>query len=441
MSNDLLIDLAIERAILSTFINNCLETNLAYHIEKLEPEDFYKLSHQKIFEAIQQLQLLNNPIDFNFVERKLNSEFHSDLLEVFSTNEITNLNEYIKELKGISLRRKYLQFSHTIKHQVYNNEILISEFQENIDREYYKVIGASIEQEKSIHTAADVIELLVTNNKESEKTKIFSSMDTLNLLTGGFEEGDLIVIAARPSMGKSSFATTLQWYFATLSIGSFAISLEMTKVQWMTNLLAIHSQELKNNIASNNIQNQSNFKKSVDFIKKSSIFIDDSTGIYWNQLSKRIRQFLKENPTIKDIFIDHLDKILLPKISRQDIELGEITTGLKNIAKEFGIRVYLLHQLNRESEKREDKRPMLSDLKNSGCIEADADKIIFLYNNDYYKRTEKSLVHTEFIVAKNRNGLTGTAHVMFDKARAYFYEPEKNEKKVEWKKIEKTTKN
>jgi len=216
-----------------------------------------------------------------------------------------------------------------------------------------------------------------------------SGLDALDNIIGAFEDGDLIVIAARPSMGKTSIISTIATQALKDKNGVLIESLEMPRKKIVSRLIASKSGESLTDLKKGLIRNIDNFNEAVDFYENSELIIHDKAYPTILELQNRIKATLRQNPNIKNVFIDHTGKIQLLGKTREDIEIGHISAMLKKIARDYNIRVFLLQQLNRSLESRENKRPMLSDLKNSGNIEEDADIVLGLYRDAYYKKEKR----------------------------------------------------
>lgn len=212
-------------------------------------------------------------------------------------------------------------------------------------------------------------------------------------------------------------------------------SLEMPAKKIMTRLIATRAEESLNDLKKGLVKNRNRFEEATGFFGTDDLIIHDKSYPTLTELQSRIKAVLRKNPNIKNIFVDHTGKIQLLGKTREDIEIGQISAMLKKIARDYNIRVFLLQQLNRALETRENKRPKLSDLKNSGNIEEDADIVLGLYRESYYKQNkennvsmyEKAQEAAEIIILKNRDGKTGTAHVGFEGKYVRFVEKEATE--------------
>ena len=255
-----------------------------------------------------------------------------------------------------------------------------------------------------------------------------SGLEALDNIIGAFEDGDLIVIAARPSMGKTSIISNIAIKALEEGRGVLIESLEMPRKKIVSRLIAARSQESLTDLKRGLVKNKDNFNAAVEFFENSNLIIHDKAYPTILELQNRIKATIRRNPDIKNIFVDHTGKIQLLGKTREDIEIGHISAMLKKIARDYNIRVFLLQQLYRSLESRENKRPMLSDLKNSGNIEEDADIVLGLYRDSYYKKdkdkptifNENAVEDAEILVLKNRDGRVGVAKVSFEGRSARF---------------------
>jgi replicative DNA helicase len=420
--------LNIERSILSSIIFEPSNADMVFGI--LSIEDFYLSQHQYIYNAIITLANDDLPIDETFILKilKTNKEKFDEnyLVNVLVANAITNVEAYCFEVKENSKLRKLGTMSKNINKyladELKSDDVLhaIQKEIEHIEKSSQTIIKSSHE---IIQEVLDDMQLAIENGGKTNGQK--SGLKSLDKIIGAFEDGDLIVIAARPSMGKTSIISTITIESLKAGNGVLIESLEMPAKKIVARLLSAKSGEYLNDIKHGLVRNKNNFNDALKFFQTKNLIISDKAYPTITELQSRIKLVLRKNPNIKTIFIDHTGKIQLLNNLRNDIEIGLITAMLKKIARDFNIRVFLLQQLNRGLEARENKRPMLSDLKNSGNIEEDADIVLGLYRESYYKQknAENSVSHAiqnntieaaEIIVLKNRDGETATAKVSFE---------------------------
>ena len=407
----------------------------------LKKDDFYLKSHQDIYEVMLALHDEGLPIDEDFIRSRVSKSNFDDnvLIDILSSKPIVNTEAYCLEIKESSKLRKLDQLSKNIMVNVSNeknSQDIISSIQINIE---------DIENEtlQKIPSIKDTIKILKEDMKKALNggAKILgqsSGLEALDNIIGAFEDGDLIVIAARPSMGKTSIISTIATKALEDKNGVLIESLEMPRKKIVSRLIAARSTESLTDLKRGLVKNIDKFNEAIEFFENSDLIIHDKAYPTILELQNRIKATLRRNPNIKNIFIDHTGKIQLLGKTREDIEIGHISAMLKKIARDYNIRVFLLQQLNRSLESRENKRPMLSDLKNSGNIEEDADIVLGLYRDAYYKKDKdkptmlnhESIEDAEILVLKNRDGRVGGAKVSFEGKSARFLNRAKNEPTV-----------
>ena len=428
--------LNIERLVLSSIFfdyEQIFEVSLI-----LKKDDFYLKAHQDIYQVMLALHDEGLPIDEDFIRNRVPKEDFNDnvLIEILSAKPIVNTEAYCLEIKESSKLRKLEQLSKNIIFNVSNDknsQDIITNIQVNIE---------NIENEtlQQIPTIRDTIKEFKADMQKALDggAKILgqsSGLEALDNIIGAFEDGDLIVIAARPSMGKTSIISTIATKALEEGRGVLIESLEMPRKKIVSRLIAARSQESLTDLKRGLVKNKDNFNAAIEFFENSNLIIHDKAYPTILELQNRIKATLRKNPNIKNIFVDHTGKIQLLGKTREDIEIGHISAMLKKIARDNNIRVFLLQQLNRSLESRENKRPMLSDLKNSGNIEEDADIVLGLYRDSYYKKDKDkptmlnhdSIEDAEILVLKNRDGRVGVAKVSFEGKSARFLNRVNNE--------------
>jgi len=427
---------SIEKSVLGAFLYDPLA--IEEFVGKLKPEDFYTIAHQHIYRTMLNLYQEDIPIDEDFIRKRINKKDVSDnvLLEVLSTTPIVNIAAYIDEIIDNSKKRKLLNLTVEIKKIVYENNIKSDDILSVIAKNVHE-IEADITHTLSSKELVDSLKqkMLDTANNGNVIQGQTSGLKELDNKIGAFEDGDLIVIAARPSMGKTSIISTITERILENKSGVLIESLEMPAIKIVQRLIASRSGEHLSDLKKGYIKNIETFNEATAFFSNDNLVIHDSAYPTINQLQSRIKSVLRKNQNVKNIFVDHTGKILLDGKTREDIEIGQITSMLKKVARDFNIRVFLLQQLNRSVESRDNKRPMLSDLKNSGNIEEDADIVLGLYRDSYYKQNkkknsddlvptepkkEKHIEKAEILILKNRDGEIGTVPVAFEAQCARF---------------------
>ena len=431
--------LNIERLILSSIIfdyEQIFEISLI-----LKKDDFYLKAHQDIYEVMLNLQEEGLPIDEEFIKNRVRKDNFNEniLIDIVSSKPITEPQAYAFELKESSKLRKLDQLSKNIVFNISNeknSQDIISNIQINIEN----IENETLQRTPSIKDT--IKEIKADMKKASENgAKILgqsSGLDALDNILGAFEDGDLIIIAARPSMGKTSIISTIATQALKEKNGVLIESLEMPRKKIVSRLIASMSGESLTDLKKGLVKDINKFNQAIDFFENSDLIIHDKAYPTVLELQNRIKATLRRNPNIKNIFVDHTGKIQLLGKTREDIEIGHISAMLKKIARDYGIRVFLLQQLNRSLESRENKRPMLSDLKNSGNIEEDADIVLGLYRDSYYKKEKDkpsmfnngAIEDAEILVLKNRDGRVGVAKVSFEGKSARFINKVANEPTV-----------
>jgi len=430
---DITHSLSIEKTVLSSIIFRYEEIYTVSEI--LEVEDFYLKAHQDIYKIMLELLSEDMPIDEEFI-RKRGVEYSftdTDLIDILSVTPITNVEAYCHEIKEDSKLRKIQNLSKRIPRYVEEkskSDDVLYTIQKDIENIENHNTNDSLTSKDLISVVLKDMEFAAENG--SKVLGQSSGLKSLDNIIGAFEDGDLIVIAARPSMGKTSIISTLSIQSLLDKRGVLIESLEMPAKKIMTRLIATRAGESLNDLKKGLVKNKEKFQEAIDFFDTSDLIIHDKSYPTLTELRSRIIATLRKNPNIKNIFVDHTGKVQLLGKTREDIEIGQISAMLKKIARDYNIRAFLLQQLNRGLETREDKRPKLSDLKNSGNIEEDGDIVLGLYRESYYKQNkentpsmyEKKQEAAEIIVLKNRDGKIGTAHVGFEGQYVRFVEKE-----------------
>jgi len=443
----------IERAVLSSIFFNPEE--LEDILGVLKAKDFYLPAHKTIFEVMVKLHEDGMPIDEDFIRNKVNSKDVDDLvlLEILGANPITNTSAYVKEIKDSAVKRELATLATTIKKVAIEEEVSANEALDTIQSELYKISTNSATSElKDMQTVtADTLAYIEKMKKLGNKYLIgqttgFSSLDKK---TTGFNEGDLVIIAARPAMGKTALVLNMALKNIEMGKGVVFFSLEMPAEQLMLRMLSaktsIPLQDLRK--GDMNDTQWTNLSAAFEDLNSKKLFVDDGGNININQLRARVRKLAQnEENNISLVIIDYLQ--LMQGLGNKDRhqEVSDISRGLKMLARELKIPIIALSQLNRGLESRPDKRPMLSDLRESGAIEQDADIIMFVYRDDVYKEREEArkekeakdkgedykskfqnrpIEEAEIIIGKQRNGPIGMVKLDFHKALTKFIEKER----------------
>ncbi|WP_347548224.1 replicative DNA helicase [Pseudalkalibacillus hwajinpoensis] len=397
--------------------------------ELLQPEDFYRAAHQKIFSVMIELSEKGEPVDLVTVtselqDRKLLEEiggvsYLSDLANSVPT--AANVEYYSKIVEEKSILRRLIRAATDIASDGYakENEIenLLSEAEKSImEVSQRKNTGAFISIKDVLVTAYDNIELL--QNSTGDITGIPTGFSELDRMTAGFQRNDLIIVAARPSVGKTAFALNIAQNVATKTDENVAIfSLEMGAEQLVMRMLCaegnIDAQRLRTGGLTGD--DWQKLTMAMGSLSNAGIYIDDTPGIRVGDIRAKCRR-LKQEKGLGMILIDYMQLIRGDgSIENRQQEVSEISRSLKGIARELEVPLISLSQLSRGVESRQDKRPMMSDIRESGSIEQDADIVAFLYRDDYYDKESENKNIIEIIIAKQRNGPVGTVELAFVK--------------------------
>lgn len=442
----------IERAVLSSILFNPEELEDVLGV--LKPKDFYLPAHKKIFEVMVKLHNDDMPIDEEFIRKRVDAKDIDDsiLLEILSANPITNTLAYVREIKDGSVKRELASLATTIKKVAIEEEMSANEALDTIQGELYKISTDSATSElkdmKAItHETLSYIEQMkkMGNKHLIGETTGFEALDRR---TTGFNSGDLIIIAARPAMGKTALVLNMALKNVEAGKGVIFFSLEMPAEQLMLRMLSAKTSIPLQNLRKGDMDDQqwTNLSGAFDDLNTKKLFVDDGGSININQLRARVRKLAQnESNNIKLVIIDYLQLMQGTGNKDRHQEVSDISRGLKMLAREMKIPIIALSQLNRGLENRPDKRPMLSDLRESGAIEQDADIIMFVYRDDVYKerdeaRKEKEAKdkgedykskfinkpeeEAEVIIGKQRNGPIGTVKLNFQKALTRFVDKE-----------------
>ncbi len=428
-------DIEAEESVLSAiFIDN---NNLLDVIDILAPEDFYKTAHQKIFRAIVELFSKSEPSDLVTIATKLREK--QELEEIGGATFLASIADsapmavnavhYAKIIKEKACLRSLITSSSAIIEKCLKDQ---GDFENIVDFAESSIFKVTEEKRgQAFTTIGKLIDISINTLEQQGKNKGLSGLTTgyhrLDSLMSGLQKSDLIILAARPSMGKTAFALNIARNVAFEERVPVAVfSLEMSKEQLSMRLLTSEARIDSNRFKTGYISQQDveNITDAADVLNELPIFIDDTPNISPMEIRAKARR-LKMDKGLGLVVIDYLQLMRSPFHSeRRDLEIAEISRSLKALAKELDIPVLALSQLNRMLEQRSEKRPLLSDLRESGALEQDADIVAFIYRDEVYNKEENNPNRgkAEIIVAKNRNGSVGTAHMAFIGAYTRFEE-------------------
>lgn len=393
---------------------------IATVLEKLHADDFHRDGHKIIFQAILDLFTKDTPIDLVTLADHLKSidklEYVggiSYLTEIASSVPTTlNLVSYINIVSDKSMLRKLIRASTEIMDDSYTKQdevnVVVEEAEKRIFNIAEKRNSGGFEAISTILERGFVEIERVYNNKGTT-TGVSTPFPELDRMTSGFQKGDMVLIAARPSMGKTTFALNLAEHAALREGKSIAIfSLEMGMDQLAYKFLCSEANVELTKLRNGDLDDRDweNIARASGPLSQAKIYIDDTAGISVTEMRSKCRR-LKLEHGIDLILIDYLQLMSGKGESRQQ-EVSEISRSIKALAKEMQCPVIALSQLSRAPEQRADHRPMLSDLRESGSIEQDADLVMFLYRDEYYNQDTEDKNIAECIIAKQRNGPVGT---------------------------------
>ncbi|HEX5564722.1 MAG TPA: replicative DNA helicase [Sporosarcina sp.] len=398
--------------------------------EILRPDDFYRTAHEKIFDTMQILSDRGQPIDVVTVTEELSAK--KELEDVGGISYLTeianavptaaNIEYYAKIVEEKSLLRRLIRVATNIVEEGFTKEdeveAVLSEAEKRIMEVSSRKNAGDFKHIKDVLVETyDNIEILHT--RKGEVTGIPTGFRDLDKITAGFQRNDLIIVAARPSVGKTAFALNVAQNVATKAGENVAIfSLEMGAEQLVMRMLCAEGNIDAQVMRTGNLEAEDwrKLTMAMGSLSNAGIFIDDSPGIRINEIRSKCRRLQQEHG-LGMIMIDYLQLIMGSGRSGENRqqEVSEISRSLKALARELKIPVIALSQLSRGVEQRQDKRPMMSDLRESGSIEQDADIVSFLYREDYYDKETENQNMIEIIIAKQRNGPTGTVTLAFAK--------------------------
>ncbi len=393
-------------------------------MDEIGAKDFYKSSHQKIFSAIEELNRRSQPIDILTVSNLLRDRDElesiggpSYLAEIIEqTPTAANIKTYSQIVKEKSILRKCIVVGTEIIEKSYEPDFDdINTFINQVEAKVFAV--ADDKKADGLTSAGDVVRNSLERieflyNAKASVTGVPSGFTDLDRMTAGFQPGELIILAARPSMGKTAISLNIATHAAIRQKKTVAyFSVEMAKEQMMTRILASEAQVNMSDVRIGRIADAAWPKliNTASVISEAPLYIDDTSGISPFEIRSKCRR-LKAQKGLDMIMVDYLQIMdLKQKVESRERAVAEISKTLKEIAKEFRVPVLALAQLNRGVEGRADRRPMLSDLRESGSIEQDADVIMMLYREDYYEKdNSENKGLAEVIIGKQRNGPTGT---------------------------------
>lgn len=409
-------------------------------VEQLRPESFYLEAHSKIFSIIIDLAEQNVPIDITTVTAELDKrkilkqvgdvEYLTEIVNYVPT--AANAEQYIKIIEEQYIRRALIEEATKIATEGMSSS---GEIGEILDAAEKGILNVSKNRKGSeFKSIQDVLfkaqaDLEKLSQMKGELTGIPAGFYGIDKLTSGFHENELIIIAARPAMGKTAFAVQIALNMAVNAKKTVALfNMEMGAEQLITRMLASVGQIEQSKLRTGKLEHTDwkRVNEAISRMADTKIFIDDTPGQTVGEIRAKCRRLANSANGLDVVIIDYLQLISggARYAGQRQQEVSEISRSLKTLAMELEIPVIALAQLSRSVEGREDKRPLLSDLRESGSIEQDADIVAFLYRDDYYNKEsaiDPNASKSEFIIAKHRSGPTATVELLFQRNTSSFF--------------------
>ena len=408
-------------------------------VENLSQELFYSESHQKIFSVVSELIENSKPVDITTVTEELEKKkFLKEIGGIVYLTELvnsvpsaSNVDEYIKIVNEKAILRRLILESDRINKQAYDASEELNDILDSAEKGILNVVktrkGTEFRsiQEVLFKTQSD-LEKLAQN--KGEITGLSTGFYEIDRITSGLHPNELIIIAARPAMGKTAFALNLATNIAenqskAVALFNMEMGAEQLAIRMLSSAGQIDQNKLKRGYFGHDDWKRIN--QAMSRLADTKLFIDDTPGMTMSEIKAKCRRLASQKDGLAIVIIDYLTLIqgsTKYQGNRQQ-EVSEISRSLKTMAMELEVPVIALAQLSRSVEGREDKRPMLSDLRESGSIEQDADIVAFLYRDDYYNKQaaeDSQISESEFIIAKHRNGPTKTIPLIFKRNTSTF---------------------
>ena len=419
-------DVEAEQAVIGSMLTD--KDAVIAAIEVLKEDAFYREDNKAIYEAILNLYNKSEPIDIITLKDELESmnkfeqvggfEYLASLPDKVPTT--ANVHKYIKIVEEKSILRNLIKTANEIIDLGYNSTEEVEDIMDNAEKKLFAIMQSK--NQKSYTTIKDALvesfaKLEELYNRKQHITGVPTGFIELDYKTAGLHGSELILLAARPAMGKTAFALNIATNAALRANVPVAIfSLEMSKDQLVNRILCSEAMVDSNKVRTGKIEEGDWVKLAgaIGPLSESQVFIDDTPGISVMEIRTKCRK-LKMEKNIGLVVIDYLQLVQgsSKRSGSREQEISEISRSLKILAKEIDVPVIALSQLSRAVEQRPDHRPMLSDLRESGAIEQDADIVIFLYRDDYYNKESEKKDIAEVIIAKQRGGSLGTVDLLW----------------------------
>ena len=425
-------NLEAEMAVIGSMLLD--EEAISIAVETLDSESFYKDSHRKIFEAILELYNTNKPVDLitltnelkriNVLDEIGGPSFLAVLANAVPTS--ANISHYVSIVKEKSILRSLINNSTRIVSMCYESEGNINEVVDNAEKFIFEISdkktqGAFVPLKELVKDSIETIDQLY--QKKQHITGVPTGYVDFDIKTAGLQPSDLIIIAGRPSMGKSALALGIAEYAGIVEkIPTAIFSLEMSKEQLVQRMLCSHAKVDAHKVRTGYLSTSDwpRLTAAAGKLSESPIYIDDTPGISVMELRAKARR-LKMHHDIKLIILDYLQLMRgSGGIENRQQEISEISRSLKALARELNVPLIGISQLSRAVESRTDHRPQLSDLRESGAIEQDADLVALLLREEYYNPSPDNQGIAEVIISKQRNGPTGSLKLAFIKEYTRF---------------------
>lgn len=443
--NETLYSLDFESSVLGAILFNPLV--LSDVAEIISKDDFYSRDNSQIFKAMSDLASKGEPIDDKFITKELGVGVAQNALnDALSSSGVIDVIKYARHLKELAAKRRLLAVAQSVPQII--SEKPLNDALDELSAKLYAISGG--EKNTSCKTALEAAtsataEILRRKTEGTGLLGISTGFGELDRYTNGLKKGDFVIIAARPGMGKTTFALNIVEKVLDNSIGAVFFSLEMPSEQLMfrmfSSLTSVEFGKILKGVSLSDEDIEA-IQDACEKIGSYNFYIYDSGDVTVHKVRTELRKLKEKNPNIGLCVIDYIGLMAnSSNFAERHLQIAEISRQLKLLARELEIPIIALSQLNRSLESRANKRPQLSDLRESGAIEQDADMILFVYRSDYYKEQEakeqeakgasvgkaveagfraQSVEDAEIIIGKNRNGPTGTIKMRFDKNYSRF---------------------
>ena len=416
--------------------------------ENLSPESFYSEKNAKIFSCLVELMEEQTPLDITTVTSKLKKkkiltevggvEYLTEIVDYVPT--AANIDFYIKTVEEAAILRNLIQTAEEIASDGYNTEESVNDVLDNSEKKILDIVKNRKSNEfktikEILNKTESNLEFLAEN--KNAITGLSTGFYDLDKLTTRLHGSELIIVAARPAMGKTAFALNIAAHVAATQEKSVAVfNLEMPAEQLATRIISSLGQIDAYKLRTGSLMNEDwkRVSEAIAQLNQTNLVLDDTSGITIGDIRAKCRRLASSEDGLALVVVDYLQLISGGKnygTNRQQ-EVSDISRSLKTLALELNVPIIALSQLSRSVESREDKRPLMSDLRESGSIEQDADIVAFLYRDDYYNkeaRTEDNNSLSELIIGKHRNGPTATIELLFKKNTSTFLNLRKDNKK------------